>query len=160
VESSKAALIAIFSFCFIGILCLAAVAPAQQQQTSPTTTLPPQTTPPRHGTPPPGLGPGPEQAPAPRPLVQKGPGSQLIRNHPGRIGGPIYAEHVQRHPHPGFGVVQNTNILVVNNYYFTILPNGYPYYDGGYIDVDPQLDCYTWYDGDNLFPPGWYWTSD
>ena len=120
-----------FSLCFISIFCLAAVAAAQQQQTSPTTTVPPQTIPPRHGTLPPVLGPGQEQAPVPRPLVRKGPGSQFIRNHPGKIGGPVYVEHVRSHLHPGFGVAQNTNILVVNNYYFTVLPDGYPYYDGG-----------------------------
>jgi hypothetical protein len=64
-------------------------------------------------------------------------------NHPGRIGGTIYAEHVQRHPHTGFGVVKSTNIVVVNNYYFTIFPDGFSRHNGGYFSVDPQLDCYT-----------------
>lgn len=51
--SARAALISIFSFCFIGIFCFAAVAAAQQEQTSPTITAPPQTTPPRQGAFPP-----------------------------------------------------------------------------------------------------------
>jgi hypothetical protein len=166
-ERSRVALLAMLSICFIGLLFLTGIAAAQQMP--PAITGPSQTSrlPP---APPPGPGSSPGQvlvqprsSPAPGPgsvpLHAKPPfDSDFIRNHPGTIGGRAYVEHVRGHPHPGFIVVQN--IQVVRNYYFITLPNGYPYYDDGYIDVDPQLDCYAWYDGDDLYPPGWYWTCD
>jgi hypothetical protein len=62
------------------------------------------------------------------------------------------------HPHPGFKVAENTVVVAVNDYYFAMSPGGYPYHDGGYMDVDPQLDCHAWCDGHNLYAPGWCWT--
>ncbi len=152
-ESSRVALLAMLSICFIGLLCLTEIGAAQQLPL-PATVAPPQTGRPQPA-PPPGSGPGQVPGQVNRPL-----GRDLIRNHPGKIGGEAYVAHVKRHPHPGFVPAENTSVQVVRNYYFIILRNGYPYYDGGYIDVDPQLDCYTWYDGDDLYPPGWYWTCD
>jgi len=169
-ENSRVALLAILSICFIGLPFLTGIAAAQQLPL-PATVAPPQTSRPQPAPPPvPGSSPGqvlvqPPSSPVPGPGSVPGQakpplGSDFIRNHPGKIGGQAYVAHVKSHPHPGFVVAENTNIQVVKNYYFIILSNGYPYYGGGYIDVDPQLDCYTWYDGDDSYHPGWYWTCD
>ena len=149
--SSRVALLAMLSICFIDLFFLTEIAAARQLP-PPATVAPPQSSRPQPALPP---GPGSVPGQASPPL-----GSDFIRNHPGKIGGQAYVAHVKKHPHPGFVVAENTNIQVARNYYFIILRNGYPYYDGGYIDVDPQLDCYTWYDGDDSYPPGWYWTYD
>lgn len=78
-------------------------------------------------------------------------GSGLIRNHPGKIDAQAHVAHIKRHPIPASWW---RKIQIFR------LSKGYPYYDGGYIEVDPQLDCYGRYGGDDLYHTGWYRTCD